>query len=123
MAGDAITLIDQAVHRLLDEVPALKPLKLVVGVDLIGGRSDLQTFRLELPAVKVTKDLATDAKVRVEMRRTDFNPLAEKGGLSAWEKAVVDGRLKATGVQQYLQLIAQVVAREDERRRTRKARH
>jgi hypothetical protein len=123
MAGDARTLIEQAVRRLLEEVPALKPLKLVVGVDLIGGRSDLQSFRLELPAVDVRKDLATDARVRVEMRREHFNPLAEDGTLTAWHKAYDVGRLKATGVQQYLQLIGQVVAKEEERRRLRKARH
>lgn len=123
MAGDARTLIDQAVRRLLEEVPALRPLKLVVGVDLIGGRSDLQTFRLELPSLEVRKDLATDARVRIEMRREHFNPLAEEGTLGAWHKAWADGRLKATGVQQYLQLIGQVVAKEEERRRLRKAKH
>ena len=34
MAGDAITLIEQATTRFLDEVPALKPMKLVVGIEL-----------------------------------------------------------------------------------------
>jgi hypothetical protein len=121
--ADAKLLIEQSVRRLLEEVPALKPLKLVAQVDLIGGRSDVQTFRLELPEVKVTKDLAADARVRVEMRREHFNPLAEEGGLAAWHKAWDVGRLKATGVQQYLQLIGQVVAKEEERRRLRKAKH
>lgn len=123
MSGDAKLLIEQAVHNLLEEVPALKPLKLVIGFDLVGGRSDLQTFRLEMPALKVTKDLATDARVRVEMRRSDFNPLAEGGTLAAWRRSVEDGRMKVTGVQQYLQLIAQVVAKEEERKRLRKAKH
>ncbi len=122
MAGDARTMIEGVVRGLLEEVPALKPLKLVVGVDL-QGRGDLQTFRLSLPEVEVRKDYATDARVRVEMRRDVFNALAEHNTLSGWRKALTDGRVKATGVQQYLQLIGQVVAKEEERRRTRKTRH
>ncbi len=122
MAGDARTMIEAVVRGLLEEVPALKPLKLVVGVDL-QGRGDLQSFRLALPDLEVRKDYATDARVRIEMRREVFNQLAEHNQLSSWHKAVGDGRVKATGVQQYLQLIAQVVAKEEERRRTRKARH
>lgn len=122
MAGDAKTMIEQVVRGLLEEVPSLKPLKLVVGVDL-HGRGDTQTFRLQLPEVEIRKDYATDARVRLEMRREHFNQLAEQGTLQGWHRALDDGRVKATGVQQYLQLIGQVVAKEEERRRTRKARH
>jgi hypothetical protein len=122
MPGDARTMIEEVVRSLLDEVPALKPLKLVVGVDL-QGRGDLQTFRLVLPEVEVKKDYATDARVRVEMRRDVFNQLADEPTVARWHKAINDGRVKATGVQQYLQLIAQVVAKEEERHRLRKARH
>ena len=68
MSSDAPQLIEQAVRNVLDEVTALKPMKLVVGIDF-HGRGDTQQFRLELPEVKVTKDIATDARVRVEMRR------------------------------------------------------
>lgn len=122
MAGDARTMIEEVVRTLLEEVPALKPLKLVVGVDL-QGRGDLQSFRLVLPENEVRRDYATDARVRVEMRRDVFNQLAEEPTIARWHKAVTDGRVKATGVQQYLQLIGQVVAKEEERRRLRKARH
>ncbi len=121
MSQDARELITQATNRLLDEVPALKPLKLVVGIDL-HGRGDVQQFRLELPDVKVTKDLGLDAKVRVEMRRDVFNQLADRGTLEDWRNAFETGRAKATGVEQYLKLISQVVDRHDERARTKRAR-
>lgn len=121
MSQDARALITQATNRLLDEVPALKPLKLVVGIDL-HGRGDVQQFRLELPDVTVTKDLGLDAKVRVEMRRDVFNQLAERGTLEDWRRAFETGKVKATGVDQYLKLITQVVDRHDERARTKRAR-
>ena len=78
MAEDAKTLIEAAVRSFLEEVPALKPLKLVVGVDL-RGRGDVQQFRLELPEVRVAKDIAADAKIRIEMRRDFFNAMVENG--------------------------------------------
>jgi hypothetical protein len=122
MAEDAKTLIEQAVRSFLDEVPALKPMKLVVGVDL-HGRGDTQQFRVELPALEVRKDIAADARVRVEMRRDFFNLMVEHGAKVAdWEQAFHEGRAKATGVEQYLKLIQRVVERQQERARTRRAR-
>ncbi len=117
---DARQLITQTATTLLEEVPALKPLTLVVGVDL-HGRGDTQIFRLELPSVTVTKDLALDAKVRLELRRDEFNRLADQPTLAAWRKALETGRAKAIGVDQYLKLITQVVEKTEERARTRKA--
>ena len=117
---DARQLITQTATTLLEECPALKPLTLVVGLDL-HGRGDTQIFRLELPSVTVTKDLALDAKVRLELRRDEFNRLADQPTLAAWRKALETGRAKATGVDQYLKLITQVVEKTEERARTRKA--
>ncbi|MBI5103735.1 MAG: hypothetical protein HZB46_01865, partial [Solirubrobacterales bacterium] len=71
MASDAPKLIEVAVQGLLEEVPALRPLKIVIGVDL-HGRGDTQQFRLQMPEVEVTKDIAADARIRVEMRREFF---------------------------------------------------
>lgn len=114
-------LIEAAVRGVLEEVPALKPMKLVVGVDL-HGRGDVQQFRLELPEVKVTKDIAADARVRVEMRRDFFNLMLEHGAkVDDWSQAFHEGRAKATGVQQYLQLITRVVEKQQERSRLRRA--
>ena len=123
MADDAKTLIEQAVRSFLDEVPALKPMTLVVGVDL-HGRGDTQQFRVQLPERDVRKDMATDARVRVEMRRDFFNAMVEHGAKVAdWREAFENGRAKATGVDQYMRLIVNVVERQEERSRTRRARH
>jgi hypothetical protein len=101
-------------------VPALKPLKLVAGLDL-RGRGDVQQYRVELPGPKVTKDIASDAKVRVEVQRSRFNELATKGRVSDWREAFEHGDAKATGVEQVMKLIVNVVDRQEERSRTRKA--
>ena len=122
-SSDAKALIETAVHEFLEEVPALKPLKMVVGVDLVG-RGDTQQFRLVMPDVTVTKDIAADARVRVEMRRDFFNLMVEHGAKVAdWHQAFHEGRAKATGVAQYLKLIANVVEKQEERARLRRARH
>jgi hypothetical protein len=123
MAGDAIELLDRAARGFLEEVPALKDLKLVVGVDLNGRGGDVQQFRIEMPQLDVRKDMGTDAKIRIEMRRDFFNLMVEHGAKVAdWEQAFHEGRAKATGVTQYLQLIQRVVERQQERQRLRRAR-
>lgn len=123
MAEDAKTMIETAVRTFLDEVPALKPLKVVAGVDL-HGRGDTQQFRVELPDVAVTKAIPTDAKIRVEMRRDFFNAMVENGARVAdWREAFTYGQAKASGIDQYLRLIVNVVERQEERNRTRRARH
>ena len=122
MAEDAKTLIERAVRSFLDEVPALKPMKLVVGVDL-HGRGDTQQFRVQLPELDVRKDIAADARVRVEMRREFFNAMVENNARVAdWREAFERGQAKATGVEQYMRLIVNVVERQEERNRTRRAR-
>jgi hypothetical protein len=123
MAEDAKTLIERAVRSFLEEVPALKPLTLVVGIDL-HGRGDTQQFRLQMPDVEVIKDIGADARIRVEMRREFFNAMVEHGArIADWREAFVHGQAKATGVDQYMRLIVNVVERQEERNRTRKARH
>ena len=122
MAADAKELIERAARSFLEEVPALKPLRLVVGVDL-RGRGDVQQFRLELPELEVRKDIAADARVRVDMRREFFNAMVEhEAKVPDWREAFAHGQAKATGVDQYLRLIATVVDRQEERNRTRKVR-
>jgi hypothetical protein len=106
----------------MSEVPALEPLKLVAGLEL-RGRGDVQLYRVELPGPRVTKDIAADAKVRLSVSRAHFNELATKGHVSDWEEAFAKGEAKATGIEQVLKLIANVVERQQERSRTRRARH
>lgn len=121
-ATDTKDQIERTINRFLDEVPALKPLKLVVGLDL-RGRGDVQQYRIELPGPAITKDSAHDAKVRVEMARAFFNEMSKDAKVADWHEAFHYGQAKATGVPQYLKLIAQVVERQEERNRTRRARH
>ena len=121
MASDAIDLIKLAVTRFLDEVPALKPMKLVVAVEL-RGRGDTQHFRLQLPEIEVTKDIPNDAKVRVEMPRAFFNEMAKDAKVADWREAFMYGQAKASGPTQILQLIERVVDKHEERSRLRRAR-
>jgi hypothetical protein len=114
-------MIEGAVRRFLDEVPALKPMKLVVGIQL-RGRGDVQEFRLQLPEVDVRKDIAADAKVRVEMPRAFFNEMAKDARVADWREAFTYGQAKATGPTQILQLIERVVDKQEERSRQRKVR-
>ena len=122
MADDAKALIEVAVRRFIDEVPALAPVKLVVGVEL-RGRGDVQQFRLEMPAVKVTRGPAADARVRVDMRREFFNVMAREAKVPDWVEAFTYGQAKASGPDQIMKLIVNVVERRLERDRTPKARH
>ena len=122
MAEDAKTLIEQATSRFLDEVPALKPMKLVVGIQL-RGRGDVQEFRLQLPEMDIRKDVAADAKVRIEMPRAFFNEMAKDAHLADWREAFMYGQAKATGPTQILQLIERVVDKQEERSRQRRAKH
>lgn len=121
MAEDAKALIELATRRFIEEVPALEPIKLIVGVEL-RGRGDVQHFRLEMPGVKVSKGPATDARVRLDMRREFFNVMAKEGKVADWIEAFTYGQAKASGPEQFLRLIANVVDRQQERQRTRKAR-
>jgi len=120
MAEDAKTLIELAVRRFLKEVPALEPIKLVVAVEL-RGRGDVQHFRLQMPEIAVTKGPAADARVRVDMRREFFNVMAKEAKIDDWVEAFSYGQAKATGPEQFLKLIVNVVERQQERQRARKA--
>lgn len=79
-------------------------------------------YRVELPGPKVAKGIADDAKVRIEIPRSHFNELATKGHVRDWREAFEHGDAKATGIDQVLRLIVNVVEKQEERSRTRKAR-
>ncbi len=87
------------------------------------GRGDVQLYRVEMPGPKVTKDIAADATVRLSVPRSHFNELATKGRVNDWRDALAHGDVKATGIEQVLKLIVNVVERQEARSRTRKARH
>ena len=121
MSGDAKTLIEMAARRFVEEVTALAPMKVVVGVEL-HGRGDIQHFRLQMPELQVTKGPADDARINVEMRREFFNVMAAEGKVPDWIEAFTYGKAKATGPSQYLKLIANVVDKHQERERLKTAR-
>jgi hypothetical protein len=120
-SSDTREQIARALHQIAEEVPALAPLKLVFSLEL-RGRGDVQQFRVELPGPKITKEVATDARVNVDMRREFFNVMTEEGARVAdWREAFHYGQAKATGVPQILQLIERVVSLHEERTRLRRA--
>jgi hypothetical protein len=121
MSGDAKTLIEMAARRFVEEVTALAPMKVIVGVEL-HGRGDIQHFRLQMPELAVTKGPADDARINVEMRREFFNVMAAEGKVPDWIEAFTYGKAKATGPSQYLKLIANVVDKHQERERLKTAR-
>ena len=104
----------------MEEVPALQPLRLVVGLELHAHR-DTQIYRVELPGPKVSKALPTDAKVTLNVQRAAFNELAAKGHVKDWRAAFEHGEAKATGIDQVIKLIVNVVEKQEERSRLRRA--
>jgi hypothetical protein len=118
MSEDARGLIEMAVRRFVEEVPALAPISLVVGVEL-RGKGDVQQFRLQMPEMSASKGPASDARINVEMRREFFNVMAKEAKVVDWIEAFTYGKAKATGPTQYLRLISQVVEKQQERERIR----
>jgi hypothetical protein len=112
-------LIETAVERFQQEVPALQKLKLIFGLEL-KAKHDIQLYRVELPGPKITKDLAQDERVLVEIDRPQFNELAEKGTIRSYRRAYETGHIKANGDSNVLKLIAQVVDRQEARNKLRK---
>ena len=107
-------------RNFLAEVPALQPLRLVVGLEL-RGRGDVQVFRVRLPAPEVTKGEPDDARLEVAMSRAVFNRLAEKGRLPDWQEGYEHGDIRVTGDSEVRKLIGTVIERHLARARLRKA--
>ena len=61
------------------------------------GRGDIQLFRVEVPGPRITRDIASDAKVRLSVPRSHFNELAREGKVRHWREAFQSGTVKATG--------------------------
>jgi hypothetical protein len=108
---DTRHLIEQAVERFSEQVPALHKLALVVRLEL-HARGDVPTWRVEVPGPKISKDPAADARLHVEVQRQDFNKLAADGTLRDWQKAYETGHVKVTGEPAIVKLLANVVERQ-----------
>jgi len=117
--ADTKALIEETVRNFQAEVPALAKLKLVVELEL-RGRGDIQLFRVEVPGPKITRDIASDAKVRLSLPRTEFNELAKDNTIRHWRECFISGHVKASGPPEILKLIANVVLKQEERTRTRR---
>jgi hypothetical protein len=113
-------LIRTAIERFQAEVPALATLKLVFELEL-RGRGDVQMFRVELPGPEITKAASTeDARITVEIPRSHFNALAERGSLRDYHEAYEEGHIRISGDTNIQRLIGQVIERQEERGRTKK---
>ena len=117
--ADTKAQIEQVITDFQHQVPALERLKLVFELEL-RGRGDIQLFRVEVPGPRITRDIASDAKVRLSIPRTEFNELAKDGSLRHWRECFESGHVKATGPPEILKLILSVVMKQEERTRTRK---
>ena len=110
-SGDTRTLIEQAIRRLGDELPALRQLKLVLRLEL-RARGDVPIWRVELPGPKVAKDPAGDARVDISVSRPEFNELASEGTLRDWVDAYERGHVSVSGDQAVVKLVGNVIARQ-----------
>ena len=114
--GDTKTLIERAVTRFGEEVPALRSLKLVVRLEL-RARGDAPVWRVELPGPKVSKDPARDARIDVSVPRSHFNELAKDGRLKHWVEAYERGYVKVSGDAAVMRLVGNVLERQMARAR------
>ncbi|MDA0183909.1 hypothetical protein OJ997_26620 [Solirubrobacter phytolaccae] len=117
--ADTKALITQVITDFQREVPALAKLKLVFELEL-RGRGDIQLFRVEVPGPKITRDIASDAKVRLSVPRAEFNELAKDNTIRHWREQFTVGHVSASGPPEILKLIANVVLKQEERTRTRR---
>lgn len=124
MSGNETSdLIEQAIERMLIELPALKKLPLVFQLEL-RGRGDKQLYRVQLTGTDdppiITKGMGEDAKIMLGVTRPHFNTLADKGTVALWREAFVAGHAHVAGPPQILKLILNVVERHDKRAQARR---
>jgi hypothetical protein len=116
--ADTRALIEGAVQRFQEDVPALKPLKLVFRLEL-HARGEAPVWRVELPGPQVSKDPGGDARVDVSIPRVFFNELARDGRLPDWVEAYEHGHVRVSGDRQIIRLVGNVVERQLARQRAR----
>ena len=121
VSSDTKDLIELGARRFVEEVPALKQLRLVLRLDLRAKR-DSQTWRIEFPQLDVRKDPAGDAKVTVVAPRSHFNELAKDGRLQHWRDAYENGYVRVVGQEDILKLIGRVIERHEKRLKIKKRR-
>jgi hypothetical protein len=110
-SGDTRTLIQEAVERFAQEVPALQQLKLVIRLEL-RAHGDVPIWRVEVPGPKIAKDPAGDARLDISVDRSEFNRLAADGHLRDWVDAFDRGVVRVSGEGAVVKLIGNVVERQ-----------
>jgi hypothetical protein len=104
-------LIERAVERLGEEVPALRQLKLVVKLELRARGAGAPIWRVEIPGPKIDRDPAGDARVEVSLARSHFNELAQDGGVRHWAEAYERGHVRVSGDAAVIKLLGNVIER------------
>ncbi len=113
-------MIESAVNHLQNEVPALKKLKLVFGLD-IRAKGDMQTYRVEVPGPKVSKGRGEDERCRVEIDRAQFNQLADdKTTIASYRRAAETGHIRFEGDSNVAKLIIRVFEAHEQRAKLKK---
>jgi hypothetical protein len=109
---DTKALITRTVEGFMSEVPALRQLKLVIRLELRARGGDAPIWRVEVPGPVVTKDAAGDARLDVEVARSQFNELAADGTLKHWVDAYEHGHVKVSGDPAVVKLLGNVIQRQ-----------
>jgi len=121
LSSETKDLITEGARRFLEEVPALRQMKLVMRLDL-RARRDAQTWRIQFPDIDVKKDPAADAEVILLAPRSHFNELAKDGRLQHWRDAYENGYIRVAGREDKLKLIARVIEMHERREMSKKRR-
>jgi hypothetical protein len=112
-------LIETAIRRFTDEVPALAQLKLVFQLEL-RGRGDVQIFRVSLPGPEISKGVTDDARLTITMPRSNFNELAAEGKVRNYRDALDGGHIRVSGDPGVQKLVGTVIERHEQRARLKK---
>ena len=118
-SSDTKALIERAVTRFAEEVPALGRLALVIRLELRARGGDAPIWRVEVPGPKVAKAPVGDARLEVSVSRSHFNELAAEGRLRHWIDAYEHGHVRVSGEPAVVKLIGNVIQRQQARARAR----
>lgn len=113
-------MIESVVNNLQEQVPALKKLKLIFGLD-IRAKGDMQTYRVVVPGPEVSKGRGEDERCRIEIDRQQFNQLADpKSTIASYRRAVETGHIRFEGDSNVAKLVVRVVEAQEQRARLKK---
>ncbi|MEX0621304.1 MAG: hypothetical protein WD181_06960 [Solirubrobacterales bacterium] len=113
-------MIESAIANLQNEVPALKKLKLIFGLD-IRAKGDIQVYRVEVPGPNISKGRTEDERCRIEIDRSQFNTLAdEKSTAASFRRAAETGHIRFEGDSNVAKLVVRVFENHEQRAKLKK---